>query len=37
MIIYEENNFRQIIELDGDTLYLIGDCNDCMINKYTKD
>jgi len=29
-------NFRSIVELDGQQLILIGDCNDCVTSTYTK-
>ena len=36
MIIFE-NGLRQIINLDGNNLTLIGDCNDCFTSGYEKE
>jgi len=37
MLISEENGFRTIVEVDGNKLYLSGDCNDCFGSEYYKD
>lgn len=36
-MIISENEFKQIIDFDGDTLVLIGDCNDCFTTEYKKE
>jgi hypothetical protein len=36
-MIISENGFRQIINLDGNNLTLIGDCNDCFTSGYEKE
>jgi hypothetical protein len=36
-MIIQENGFRQILNISGNTLILIGDCNDCFTSEYTKE
>ena len=36
-MIIHENNSRQIIDLEGTNLTLIGDCNDCFTSNYEKE
>jgi len=36
-MIIQENGFRQILNLTGNRLILIGDCNDCFIDEYIKE
>lgn len=36
-MIIQENGFRQILNISGNTLILIGDCTDCFTSKYTKE
>lgn len=35
-ILIQENGFRQVVEQRGDSLFLIGDCNDCFTDVYIK-
>ena len=36
-MIISGNGFKQIIDFQGDTLVLIGDCNDCFSDGYKKE